>query len=189
MTQVTINLPDTLAITRANATVHVATDKLSAEIIARLVEHGFGQKIGDAAAGSAKNAAEANMDETEYARGVMSKVIDQLVAGTWGASKGGGGLSDEDRARVFVADQLYRKNYATNKEKLAELDALKDDAAARNKRLLEVAAKAEANEKLADAFKASVAERVAHVIEQRKLREEAKAKTAAMVAGETPLDL
>jgi len=78
--------------------VSIDLGKLSPEIIQRLVIHGVTQKVVDAAAGAKKLAQEnlgANATDEEidakaadFGKQLMQKVVDNLLAGNWGVSRG-----------------------------------------------------------------------------------------------------
>lgn len=91
----TILTPDTFVITRGKdadlAEVTVDVTKLDEVIMAKLAMHGLKQKVADAAAGAAKYADENEMTAQEAAFALMSKVVDRLEAGEWGAERGAGG--------------------------------------------------------------------------------------------------
>lgn len=92
MTNVTITLPEFLSVTRAGATAKIAVTKLSPVILADLLIHGFGQKVGDAAAGSGDEAKwiEGETTQTEAAQRLMNAVVDALEAGDWTKRRVGG---------------------------------------------------------------------------------------------------
>lgn len=158
--QVTITLPDMLSVKRAGASVSIPTDMIPATIIARLVEHGLEQKIGDAAAGSVVTAgftkgtkftemSDADRKKvTDTARALMDKVADGLIAGTWGVERtGAGGVSAlQAEMRSIIRPLVKAKNAnwkdLDEKDRVAKIDAtiavLTDDQRAR------VTAKAEA---------------------------------------------
>lgn len=178
MTSITINLPDSIGIARAGTSVTVDVTKIPAEIWARLAEHGLIQKVGDAAAGSKVNAAEANMPEISYARGVMLKVYDQLAQGTWGASRGSA-ETDEQRAEKYVAAGAIRAQHKDDKAKLKAFNELEGDALA--KRLATAIETLRAKPDYD--FAGKVAARVTAVIDARKKREAEKAESEAATRG------
>jgi hypothetical protein len=137
--------------------------------VAYLINFGF-QSLQDAYAGA---------DSLAEAEAAFGKKLAALLEGTIGVRAGGGGLTDEDRARHYVADQQYRARYAKDEARMAEYDALEGEA--RRSRLDEIADKLEAH--AGDAFRKLVADRVEYLVEQRKRRAEEKAAIAAMGGG------
>lgn len=113
----------------------------------------------------------AGADSLDEATANFDKKLAALLDGTIGVRGSGGGLSDEERAEAYVAEQAVREKVSAD-----EWKAMSDDAKA------ERVAKAIATlkEKRADVFAAKVAERVAHVVEQRKRRAAEKAAIASM---------
>lgn len=121
------------------------------------------QSLQDAYAGAA------SLDE---ATANWEKKRDALINGTIGA-RGEGGLSDTERAEIYVAENAIRAKIGADAWK-----ALTDEE--------RVARTESAVEKLrtanADAFNAAVAARVAHVVEQRAKRAAEKAVLGNMSA-------
>lgn len=151
--QITITLPDMLSVKRAGASVSIAADAIPVNILARLVEHGLEQKIGDAAAGSVvtagftKGTKFADMSDadrkkvTDTAKALMDKVADGLVAGTWGVERtGGSGVSALAAEIRSILRPLVKAKFANwkdldEKDRVAKIDAaiaaLSDDQRAR----------------------------------------------------------
>lgn len=138
---ITITLPDMLSVKRAGASVSIPADMIPATIIARLVEHGLEQKIGDAAAGSVVTAgftkgtkftemSDADRKKvTDTAKALMDKVADGLVAGTWGVERTGtGGVSALVAEIRSILRPLVKAKYANwkdldEKERVERIDA------------------------------------------------------------------
>jgi hypothetical protein len=151
--QITITLPDMLSVKRAGASVSIAATSIPANILARLVEHGLEQKIGDAAAGSVVTAgftkgtkftdmSDADRKKvTDTAKALMDKVADGLVAGTWGVERTGtGGVSALAAEIRSILRPLVKAKFANwkdldEKDRVAKIDAtiaaLSDDQRAR----------------------------------------------------------
>ena len=120
---VTITLPAELVVERNGARCIIATETLPDHIIARLVEHGLSQKVGDAAAGSngtGKKWADLTDAEragvTDVARTAMQAVADNLAAGKWGAERSGASKVDAITAaiRTLLMPKIKAKVIATN---------------------------------------------------------------------------
>lgn len=117
----------------------------------------------------------AGAESLDEAVGNWTKKHDALLEGTIGVRQGGGGMSDEERAELYVAEAWYALKNAKGTEKGDAFRALKDDD--KTEFLVEVAAKLrEAWAPFAD----KVAERVEHVVAMRKSRAETKAALAAV---------
>lgn len=173
--EVIIKVPSIVAIVRNGASVQVAADKINEAMWSRLAEHGFEQKVGDAASGAKKANEETGIAKDEYSRAQMLKVIDALTAGSWGVEKGSG-LTDEQRAEMYVATNTIRSRLANDKEKLAAFDKLEGDALIA--RLTDAIGKLRTAN--ADAFASAVAARIAHVEEQRRKKAAEKAALAGL---------
>lgn len=117
----------------------------------------------------------AGADDLAEATANWEKKLNALIEGTIGVRAGGSGMTDEERAELYVAEAIYAGKYGKGTEKGDAFRALKDDD--KTEFLVEVAGKL--REQLAD-FKERVAARVAHVVELRKKRAEEKAAIAAM---------
>jgi hypothetical protein len=130
-----------VSVQKGAATAKVNVDKLSHEVIGKLVLHGLRQKIADAAAG-AKKASEAD-DETrtvaEIASDLMAKVVTNLETGNWGVERSGGVTADPlDKYRIEIMREVMRVNPKVKKA----YDAIdSDDQTARREFLLKIAAK------------------------------------------------
>lgn len=109
--RITIDLPETFVMESRGARCVLNTADLSADIIARLVEHGATQKVADAAAPALADAGFkgmrfADLSDAERARvrniaqSAMESIRDNLVAGVWAERKAGTGLSELDRAMI-----------------------------------------------------------------------------------------
>jgi hypothetical protein len=155
MPKFTINLPDSINVVRGSgrgadkitAHVEVPVAKLPVEMIARLVEHGIIQKVGDAAAGKTSR------DEI---RDAMTAVVESLVAGNWGRSRGIAStdplarfLREAVRARLSAASAAEYKALASQSERNAYLDAKFEAASEEAQALLREVAEASAAEEAA----------------------------------------
>lgn len=113
----------------------------------------------------------AGAEDLTEATANWEKKLAALLDGTIGVRSGGGGMSDEERAELYVAEQATRAKLTAD-----EWKALSDEAKV---------ARVEANvaklkEHRAEWFAEKVAERVAHIVEQRKRRAAEKAEMAAL---------
>lgn len=116
----------------------------------------------------------AGAEDLAEATGSWEKKRDALLDGTIGVRGSGGGMSDEDRAAYYVAEQAVRAKVGTDAWK--EMD---DEArVARTESAIEKLRTADA-----DAFEAAVAARVAHVVEQRQKRAAEKAALGGLGVG------
>lgn len=177
--QVTITLPDHITVSRLknSAVVVVESAKLSADIIARLVDHGLSQKIGDKSAGAKEKCGA--MGEVAWAVNEMTACRDLLYAGEWGAERGATGLTDEERAEYHVAEvTLLAKK---SKDDVKRFRALADD---KRVALIE---KALAGLRGTESFIAAVAKRVDEV--ERMRADRIARETAAKELAETIGDL
>lgn len=123
-------------VNRAGVSIEIDIAKLSPEIIANLIRHGLTQKIGDAAAASAKLAAESNLPQSDVALSLMSKVRDALLAGDWGVTRAAIGVSVETQVQRIVTRKALKGKWgakspqwaaftgATADEQNARLDAI-----------------------------------------------------------------
>jgi len=143
MTKVIIEVPSEIVIERNGARCIIATETLPDHIIARLVEHGLSQKVGDAAAGSngtGKKWADLTDIEragvTDVARTAMQAVADNLAAGKWGVERSGASKVDPITAaiRTLLMPKIKAKVIAANGDDAwkaldaAERAELADDA-------------------------------------------------------------
>lgn len=110
---ITITLPEALAITSREQSVNLDVSKLSADIIAKAVLHGLTQKVSDAAAGAKKLAEESDDLTVEAATvSLMSAVVETLEGGSWGRERGQStGLSERDRMARSVVGDWFRATY------------------------------------------------------------------------------
>lgn len=120
------------------------------------------QSLQDAYAG-AESLAEATAN--------FEKKLAALLDGTIGVRGAGGGMSDEDRAKAYVAEQAVRAKLPADEWKAMDDDA-KAERVARAIGTLE--------EKRGEWFAEQVAARVEHVVDMRRKRAEEKATIAAM---------
>lgn len=113
----------------------------------------------------------AGADSIDEATGSFEKKLAALIDGTIGVRGSGGGMSDEERAEIYVAEQAVRAKLTAD-----EWKKLDDDAkVARVESAVETL-----REKRGDWFAEKVAERVAHIVEQRKRRAAEKAEMAGL---------
>lgn len=116
----------------------------------------------------------AGADDLTDAIARFEKKRDALLDGTIGVRSGGGGMTDEDRAAIYVAETWYRAKFAKDSPEIKKLGELDDKS-----EFLQTIA-----DKLAtaspDAWKAQVDKRVAHVLEMRKLRADGKRAVSAL---------
>lgn len=124
------------------------------------------QSLQDAYAGAA------NLTE---AQANYVKKLTALCEGTIGVRGEGGGMSDEERAELYVAEAWYLTKNAKGTEKGDAFRAMKGDD--KTEFLVNVAS---ALREKWEPFAAKVAERVEHVVAQRKRRAEEKAALAAV---------
>jgi hypothetical protein len=117
----------------------------------------------------------AGADDLTEATANWEKKLAALMDGTVGVRSGGGGMSDEERAELYVAEAIYATKFGKDTEKGKAFRALKDDD--KTEFLVDIAAKL--REQLPD-FEARVAARVDHVVALRKKRAEEKAAIASM---------
>ena len=129
------------------------------------------QSLQDAYAGAASiDEATANWDKKRVS----------LLAGTIGVRTGEAGMTDEERAELYVAEAIYAGNYAKGTAKGDEFRALKGDD--KTEFLVE---KLPRIREVVEDFDARVAARVAHVEKMRAQRAGEKKSIAAM----GPLDI
>lgn len=119
----------------------------------------------------------AGAESLTEAEAAWEKKLFALIDGTIGVRSGSGGMSDEERAELYVAEAIYAQKFAKGTAKGDTFRALKDDD--KTEFLVEIVAKL--REQLPD-FDARVEARVAVVVENRKRRAEEKAAIAAMGA-------
>lgn len=95
----TINLPESISVRvpKANKDYTLDLSALTSETIVFLIQHGFKQKVGDAAAGPDKG-----VDDCD-------KVAARIAANEVSASRGGSRLTVEDRALREFAEARFRK--------------------------------------------------------------------------------
>lgn len=106
--EVTITLPEKIGVSRASGNATVSTEKLSPEIVARLVEHGATQKVGDAPSGV--KAALGFVDDNEKALKDSDLSAEQLKA-----------VSDKSSAMMWdVIEQLESGIWATKRASAAD---------------------------------------------------------------------
>lgn len=103
------------------------------------------------------------------------KKLDALIEGTIGVRSGGGGMSDEERAELYVAEAIYAGVHKKGTEKGDAFRALKDD----DKYEFVVGILPKVREQVKD-FDARVTARVAHVVEMRQKRAAEKAELASL---------
>jgi hypothetical protein len=116
----------------------------------------------------------AGADDLTEATANWEKKLSALIDGTIGVRSGGSGMTDEERAELYVAESIYATKYGKDTDKGKAFRELKDDDKAEF--LVGIAAKL--REQLAD-FEDRVAKRVEHVVEMRKRRAEEKAAAKA----------
>lgn len=105
-------------VTRNGQTVSIDISKLSPEILDQLIRHGLTQKIGDAAAGSAKIAQETGMPQGDVALSLMQKVAESLLAGDWGVKRGeSAGVSEETQVQRIVMRAALKEVWGAKSEK------------------------------------------------------------------------
>lgn len=119
----------------------------------------------------------AGAESLDEAMGSWEKKLTALVDGTIGVRGSGGGMSDEERAELYVAESIYATKFGKDTEKGKAFRELKDDDKAEF--LVDIVAKL--REQLPD-FADRVAKRVEHVVEMRRRRAEEKASAAAAPA-------
>lgn len=117
----------------------------------------------------------AGADDLNEAVGNWTKKYDALLNGTIGVRSGGGGMTDEERAELYVAESIYATKFGKDTEKGKAFRELKDD----DKYEFLVGIVEKLREQLAD-FDDRVAARVEHVVALRKKRAEEKAAIAQM---------
>ena len=126
--KIQIELPDEIGVRRSDGTCIVKPGEMDATIIARLVEHGIVQKVGDAAAGAAGKMTDEDADAIAAANRLMAAARDRLYEGVWTAHGGGSSVDPVDRfARGIVRKNLTRDQKAEYKEaedRDAYLDAI-----------------------------------------------------------------
>ena len=144
--EITITLPEKIGVDRASGNATVSTEKLSPEMIARLVEHGAIQKVGDAPSGV--KAALGFVDDNEKAlkdsdlspdqlkavgdksSAMMRDVVDQLESGIWATKRAS--ASDPYRHLRKYIRAIIRKQvkdsvgYKTADDKSEYIDGLFD---------------------------------------------------------------
>lgn len=123
----------------------------------------------------------AGADDLTEATANWEKKLAALMEGTIGVRSGGGGMTDEERAELYIAEAWYRVKNPKGTEKGDAFLAKKDDD--KTEFLVEVAS--QLREKWAP-FADKVAERVEHVVAMRKKR---AAEKNALTAIEVEIDL
>jgi hypothetical protein len=111
------------------------------------------------------------------AEAAWQKKLDALIEGTIGVRSGGGGMSDEERAELYVAEAVYAAVHKKGTEKGDAFRALDGD----DKYEFIVGILPKVREQVKD-FEDRVAARVETVVENRKRRAAEKAELAAMGA-------
>lgn len=117
----------------------------------------------------------AGADDLTEATANWEKKLAALMDGTIGVRSGGGGMSDVERAELYVAEAIYATKFGKDTEKGKAFRALKDD----DKYEFLVGIVEKLAEQLPD-WEARVTARVEHVVEQRKKRAAEKAAIASM---------
>ena len=130
---VTIELPDTFEATSRGVAVEVPIGKLSADIVAELVQHGLQQKVADAASAAKSLADESGEPVEEVTRNLMQKAVDSLVAGEWTRRTGGGGVDEETRIARLVTRRLVKAKFGAKSPEWATFTGL--DAGEQNEKL------------------------------------------------------
>lgn len=122
----------TIDLTSRGKSVSLDLSKLSTEIIQRLIVHGATQKVADAAAGAKKlateqlgaNATDAEVDAAaaDFGKQLMQKVVDNLLAGSWGVERSGGAGVDPVKAEIrsLLRPQVKAKVGAEKWKSLSE---------------------------------------------------------------------
>lgn len=100
----------------------------------------------------------AGADDLAEATALFDKKLAALLEGTIGVRSGGSGMTDEQRAEIYVAEQAIRAKIGNDAWK-----ALDDEARVERA----IAGVTKLRDKDPETFAARVAERVAHVVEQR----------------------
>lgn len=120
--KITIELPNTYAVTSRGVGVEVNVENLKPEIIALLALHGLGQKIGDSAASALADAGFAGMKYGELSDNDKAKVqeaakaaMDQtrvsLEAGQWAERRAASGMSELEQESATVFGAFLRENH------------------------------------------------------------------------------
>lgn len=102
-----IELPASFDIAARGKSVTVTLDKLTDDIIGKLVLHGLTQKVADAAASAKKVAEESGGDAADIGKGMMQAVVEALEAGNWGTRVAGSPVSDEVKVRRSIVRKLF----------------------------------------------------------------------------------
>lgn len=136
-TRFQIDLPTEIVIESRGTRVIADASKLSAEIVARLAEHGLAQKAGDSAANCIADAgfdpklvkrSEMSPEDLQKvldsAQASMNETLDQLYEGIWAVRRvGGAGVAPEVKARRFVLSPNLEAAYGKETWKAMEDDA------------------------------------------------------------------
>lgn len=162
MAKIMIELGDVVYFTRAGIDYTMPTTGLTSEIVARLVVHGITQKVGDAAAG--KSGAEA--------RAAMDGVAEALIAGDWGKSRGGDGVSEFVRVARQIVRNAMKAKYGAKSPEWAAFTGLSDE-----EQDAELDAKFAKNEA---ALRPAVDAEIARRAEERKRKDALAKKTGAL---------
>jgi hypothetical protein len=157
-----IELDDVVTFKRAGHEMTLSTTGLTSEIVARLVIHGLAQKVGDSAAGK----------DGQPALDAMNATFDSLVAGDWGRSRGGDGVSEFVRVARQIVRNAFKAKHGAKSAQWAEFTGLEDDE--QNDRLDAMFAKNEA------ALRPAVEAEIARRAEERKRKDALAKKTGAL---------
>ncbi len=105
MHTITITVPAEYSFKRAGAAMTIDTTTINADMWAELALHGLVQKIGDAAAGS--------KDDEADAKKKMNAVYARLQEGEWTGRRASSSNDEHGEYRLFIRD-ILRKSIAKN---------------------------------------------------------------------------
>ena len=123
--KIEIEILDEIPVRRSDGTCIVKASELSADIIARLVEHGIVQKVGDAAAGAAGKATE-DESAVDAANRLMAAARDRLYEGVWTAHGGGSSVDPVERFVRGIVRKALSKDQKTAYKEVDDRDAYLD---------------------------------------------------------------
>lgn len=149
--------------TRAGVEMSIDVSKLSPTMIDNLIRHGLTQKIGDAAANAKAVATETGVPVADTAKALMEKVRDALLAGEWGVTRDGSGVSEETAIQRKITREVLKAIYGAKTPKWKEFTGETDAKQA----------------EILDKIFADNAEKLSVKVEAEKIRREEVKKSAA----------
>lgn len=116
-----------VVITSRARSVTVDVEKLSAEIITKLIVHGLTQKVADAASGAKAIADKESLDVGDVTESLMQKAADALLAGEWSSRSAGEAVSEETKVQRLVTRNMVKAKFGAKSPEWAKFTGLSDD--------------------------------------------------------------